>query len=72
MSTYDAAGSAAYKNKADHGIIIYRPEGSKETLVKVDKCKNHRTMGIPGIVRMMYDPGTSEFRFAGKYVAMVG
>lgn len=73
MSTYDAAGSAAFKNKADHGIIIYRPDfGSNETLVKIDKCKNHRTMGFPGIARMMYDPNTSEYRFTGKYVALTG
>lgn len=72
MSTYDAAGSAAFKNKADHGIIVYRPEGSQETLIKVDKCKNHRTMGVPGIVRMVYDAGGAEFRFVGKYVALLG
>ena len=72
MSTYDVAGSAAFKNKTDHGIIVHRPEGSRETLIKIDKCKNHRTMGVPGIVRMLYDRNASEFRFAGKYVALVG
>lgn len=73
MSLYDSSGSASWKNKADHGIIVYRPDGgSPETIIKVDKCKNFRTMGMPGIVRMKYRQEHSEFLFAGKYVALVG
>lgn len=67
MSLYDSSGSAAFKNKADHGVVIYRPEGDKVTIVKIDKCKNHRTMGMPGTVQMMFDPTGFEFAYIGPY-----
>ncbi len=68
MSLYDVSGSAAWKNKADHGVIIFRPEGSDDTIVKVDKCKNHSTMGTPGTVYMRYNPDLCTFWYRGVYV----
>lgn len=73
MSIYDASGSAAFKNKADHGIVVFRPDPGKDvTIIKVDKCKNHRTMGVPGIVRMVFNSDTCDFDFAGPYQSATG
>lgn len=56
ISLYDISGSAAWKNKADHGIVIYRQNPTaEETVVKVDKCKDWMTMGVPGAVAMKFD-----------------
>lgn len=67
MSLYDTSGSASWKNKADHGVIVYREEGAGEdVLIKIDKCKNHRTMGVPGIVRMQYLKDSCDFRYIGE------
>lgn len=66
MSLYDVAGSAAWKNKADHGVIVHR-EG-QTTYVKIDKSKNWRTMGTPGVNRMKFDPGSASFHYLGKGV----
>jgi len=55
MNLYDVSGAAAWNNKADHGIIVYRPDKAKNHVyVKVSKSKNHTLMGTPGIVRMEY------------------
>lgn len=57
MTLYDIAGAAAWKNKADHGIIIARNTDEEITYVKIDKSKNHFVMGTPGTVRMRFKPG---------------
>ena len=61
MSLYDISGSAHWNNKPDHGILIYRPPGSDETVVNIAKCRNFRKRGMPGIVRMRFDPRTATF-----------
>lgn len=67
MTLYDVAGSAAWKNKADHGIIIKRTnENSSQVYVKVDKSKDWETMGVPGIVRMEFDRRNATYRFVGS------
>lgn len=58
ISLYDVSGSAAWKNKADHGIIIKRTlsesdpsthMASKTMIdIKVDKVKDWSLMGRPG------------------------
>lgn len=64
MSLYDISGSAAWKNKADHGIIISRESPTAiETLVKIDKSKDFKTMGRPGVVRMKFEPERASFSF---------
>jgi twinkle protein len=61
-SLYDVAGSAAWNNKADHGVVIWRESPKHiETYVKVAKSKNFRTMGTPGTVLMEYNKDTSSF-----------
>jgi twinkle protein len=66
ISLYDVAGSAAWKNKADHGVILIRQEGTNDVYVKVDKVKDHRRMGFPGTVRMRFNPRTASYDYLGK------
>jgi twinkle protein len=66
-SLYDVAGSAAWNNKADHGVIVWRENTkSVETHIKVSKSKNFRTMGTPGTVVMTYHHESSSFHYVGK------
>ena len=67
LSLYDVSGSAAWKNKADHGIIIHRNSTDDPiTYVKVDKSKDFAVMGIPGVVRMTYEPRAGSFKYIGS------
>ncbi len=61
MSLYDVSGSAHWANKPDHGVLIYRPKGSDETIVNVAKCRDFRKRGQPGTVNMRFDPRTATF-----------
>ena len=63
MSLYDCAGSAAWANKCDHGLIIHRDKpGDLTTHVKIAKSKDFSRMGVPGTVDMEFIPGQSYFR----------
>lgn len=66
MSLYDIAGAAAWKNKADHGIIVHRNEEHKFTWIKIDKSKNHAVMGVPGIVKMRFLVARGTYEFLEK------
>jgi twinkle protein len=69
MDLYGISGSAAWANKADHGIIIHRPDKAKQDVyVKVAKSKDHMLMGTPGIVRMQYWPASSQYKYVGMGV----
>jgi twinkle protein len=69
MDLYGISGAAAWANKADHGIIIHRPDKSKgEVYVKVAKSKDHILMGVPGIVRMKYLPASGQYKYIGMGV----
>jgi twinkle protein len=69
MSLYDVSGSAAFKNKADHGVVLLRPSvESPRVYVKIDKSKDHDKLGFPGIVTMDYNPKTAIYEFVGKGV----
>lgn len=62
LSLYDVSGSAAWKNKADHGIIIHRDKSDDSiTFVKIDKSKDWATMGRPGVVKMQFAPERASF-----------
>ena len=66
MSLYDISGSAAWKNKADHEVIVSRESPTAiETLIKIDKSKDFKTMGHPGVVRMRFEPERAWFSFVG-------
>ena len=66
MSLYDISGSAHWANKPDHGVLIYRPKGSDETIVNVAKCRDYRKRGQPGTVSMRFDPRSATFAFVGR------
>jgi twinkle protein len=69
MSLYDIAGGAAWYNKADHGFIIHRVDQTQpELFCKLDKSKDHRDLGTPGIVQLRYDPNKSNYRGVRKGV----
>jgi len=69
MDLYGISGAAAWANKADHGLIIHRPDKAKQDVyVKVAKSKDHMLMGTPGIVRMRYWPASGQYRFVGMGV----
>ncbi len=69
MDLYGISGSAAWANKADHGIIVHRPDKAKQDVyVKVAKSKDHMLMGTPGIVRMKYLPASAQYKYIGMGV----
>ena len=57
---YDISGSANWKNKADHGVIIWRDD-SDDTHVILEKCKDQETMGIPGTTVMVFKSWLADF-----------
>jgi hypothetical protein len=74
MSLYSINGGAAWKNKADHGIVVSRehdetgrPVGPV-TWVKIDKSKNHERMGVPGKKKLIFDTATREYLGEGGEV----
>jgi twinkle protein len=68
MTLYSISGGAAFKNKADHGIIVARETGENGftpyTFIKIDKSKNHVLMGTPGKVKMELDMRSRTYREA--------
>ena len=67
MTLYDVAGSSAWKNKADHGVILIRPsDSSNDVIVKIDKVKDHERMGVPGIVKMRFNERHASYEYLGK------
>ena len=65
-SLYNMAGGAVWNNKADHGIIVHRPDPDEATChVKIAKSKWHNVMGRPGIVRMRFRPTLGTYEYVG-------
>lgn len=62
---YDADGSAHFFNKADHFLIIHRPDKEKdESLIRVAKVKFKGT-GKEGTVKLAFDRVTSRYELLG-------
>lgn len=59
-SLYDVAGSAAWANKPDLGIIVHRTD-AETTVVKTAKSRYWDTIGRPGIVSMHFSAETRHF-----------
>lgn len=59
VGLYDINGSAAWKNKCDHGIIVIRRE--EHTEVNVEKCR-FRHLGKQGIAQLDFYSGTGVYR----------
>jgi twinkle protein len=64
---YNISGSANWRNKADHGIIIYRHsdddtgELTAVTDMILEKAKDHETMGLPGKCSMAFDRYSADY-----------
>jgi len=56
---YDINGSAAYYNKADHGIIVHRLEDDR-TEIEVEKCR-FRHLGKKGSCFLRFNSGTQTY-----------
>lgn len=62
VSLYSINGSANWRNKADHGLIVHRPTAEARTIqLVVEKSKDHETMGVPGTVHMIFDRGRCDY-----------
>jgi twinkle protein len=57
---YDIAGSAAWYNKCDLGLIVHR-EDEDNTIIKVQKSRYHEILGTPGEVRVQYSKDARYF-----------
>ena len=59
---YSISGSAHWRNKSDHGIILRRENlTSARTEVDIARCKDYETMGVPGKVDMFLNRATGRF-----------
>jgi len=66
---YDADGSAHWYNKADHFVIIHRPDdGKDEAVVRIAKVKFEGT-GEKGNVRLKFDRASARFEMLAPYEA---
>jgi twinkle protein len=60
---YDIADSAAWNNRADLAVVVWRPDQNANDLseISVVKSRDHYSLGVPGIVTLQWQPGTSKF-----------
>lgn len=64
-SLYDIDGGAAWKNKADIGLVVHRPDMKTNlTEVTIDKCK-HEHLGKLGTVQFQFSTSTSSYNETG-------
>jgi twinkle protein len=61
-SLYDISGSANWRNKCDHGLVVYRPsKDSSSVQLIIERCKDHETMGIHGDKWMLFDRSRCDY-----------
>jgi twinkle protein len=61
-SLYDISDSAHWYNRADVGLVVHQ---SKEgTILRVAKSRNHREIGRPGDVPIIFNPDIGRFEVA--------
>jgi twinkle protein len=65
VTLYDISDSAAWFNKADHGIVISRGDGTDAAFVNVAKVRFEET-GERGSVKMRYDRFSARFEMLGE------
>ncbi|MBL4837386.1 MAG: AAA family ATPase [Kordiimonadaceae bacterium] len=59
---YDISGSANWYNKADYGVIVWRPDiNTNVAEIHISKVKNQDYMGKPGMVELEYDTTTGKY-----------
>lgn len=62
-SLYDIADSAHWANKPDLGVIVHRLE--HQTMVKVQKSRYHKKIGLPDEYMLDYDVATQRYSKMG-------
>ena len=68
LDLYDVSGSSAWYNKSDYGVNVMRhPLAKFVSYVKISKTKNHRLMGTPGILEMMWHADRADYQCLGRY-----
>ena len=65
---WDIADSAAWNNRADLGVVIWRPDQNANDLTEISvvKSRDHYSLGVPGIVTLQWQPGASKFVRPGQ------
>lgn len=59
---YDISGSANFRNRADMGFVVHRPDlETNETQVHVQKVRSQPENGRPGLVTLYRDPLTGRY-----------
>lgn len=59
---YNISGSAHWKNKCQHGLIVHKPdEDSNFVEVTVEKSKDWETMGRPGTITLNFTPSVCNY-----------
>lgn len=64
---YKISGSANWKNKCQHGIVVHRTDAhSNQVEIIVEKSKDWETMGKPGKVFLDFDRDVCDYIFVSK------
>lgn len=60
---YDIEGSATWYNKADHGVIVERPnKNAADAIIYIQKVRHIGRTGRPAKMTMQFDPASERFR----------
>lgn len=63
-SLYKISGSANWKNKCQHGIIVHKlDKHSNSVEIHVEKSKDWETMGVPGKLYLDFNRDTCDYTF---------
>jgi twinkle protein len=66
-SLYKISGSANWKNKCQHGLVVVKPsDHSNGVKLKVEKSKDWETMGKPGSVWLEFNRDQCDYKFVGN------
>jgi twinkle protein len=59
---WDIADSAAWANRCDLGVVVYRPDlQTSSTEISVEKSRDFYSIGKPGMVTLNWEPESSRF-----------
>jgi twinkle protein len=68
ITLYDISGSAHFRNKCDHGIVLSRPDPTQPVVqIDIQKSRDQERMGKIGGVSLMWDMESSAYRQGGVY-----
>jgi len=68
-SLWDIADSAAWANRCDLGVVIYRPDlqsTDDRTEISVEKSRDYYALGKPGVVTLRWSADTSRYVRLGE------